>query len=115
MKDDDEDTGASLNEAVRFPSAKVIGELEALTKKKADAKRAAEAWRLINLAGANPDFHAVLDYARDHELALPCEQTDSTAVNLTWKNPVDGSEMVWIPAGKFLYGGGTKTAECAGF
>jgi formylglycine-generating enzyme required for sulfatase activity len=115
MKHEEEDTGRSLSEAARFPSAKVISELESLTKKKADAKRAAEAWRLLNKATANPDFHAVLDFARDHELALPCEQTDLSSANLKWINPTDGSEMVWIPPGKFTYGRGTKTAECAGF
>jgi serine/threonine-protein kinase len=115
MKDEDEDSGQPLSEAARFPSAKVVSELESLTKKKADAKRAAEAWKLIHRAAANPDFHAVLDYARDHELALPCEQTDLAAANLTWTNPADGSTMVWIPAGKFIYGRDTKTAECAGF
>ena len=59
--------------------------------------------------------HAVLDFARDHELVLPCEQTDPTAANLTWTNPIDDSEMVWIPPGKFIYGTQGKTAECAGF
>jgi serine/threonine-protein kinase len=97
------------------PSAQTIVALEALTKKKADKKRAAEAWKLVTSAAANPDFHAVLDFARDHELVLPCEQTDPTAANLTWTNPIDGSEMVWIPPGKFIYGTDGKTAECAGF
>jgi serine/threonine-protein kinase len=116
MRDEDEeDTGKPLSEAERFPSAKVIGELDALTKKKADKKRAAEAWRLVTGAAANADFHAVLDFARDHELVLPCEQTDPAAANLTWTNPIDGSEMVWIPPGKFIYGTEGKTAECAGF
>jgi serine/threonine-protein kinase len=108
------------NDAEGFPSAKVIVSLEALTKKKADAARAAQAWRLVTGAAANPDFHAVLDFARENELVLPCEQTDPNAPNLTWTNPIDGSEMVWIPAGKFVYGKFTpgqpaKTAECTGF
>ena len=97
------------------PSAQTIVALEALTKKKADKKRAAEAWRLVAGAADNPDFHAVLDYARENELVAACEQTDAAAPNLTWRNPIDGSEMVWIPAGKFLYGTANKTAECAGF
>lgn len=102
-------------DAKRYPSAKVIGELEALTKKKATKERAAAAWRLVTGAAANPDFHAVLDFARDHELVLPCEQSDPSAPNLVWTNPIDGSEMVWIPPGKFVYGTQGKTAECAGF
>lgn len=103
------------DEAAQPPSAKAVVALEALTKKKADKKRAAEAWRLVAGAAANPDFHAVLDYAREHELATACEHTDATAPNLTWTNPIDGSEMVWIPPGKFVYGTANKTAECAGF
>jgi serine/threonine-protein kinase len=62
----------------------------------------------------NPDAHGVLDFARENELVSPCEQTDGAA-NLTWTNPIDGSEMVWIPPGKFLYGPEGKTAEAAGF
>ncbi len=103
------------DEAARFPSAKAIVALDALTKKHADTARAADAWRLVTGAAANPDFHAVLDFAREYELVLPCEQTDPTAANLTWTNPIDGSEMVWIPPGKFIYGTAGKTAECAGF
>jgi serine/threonine-protein kinase len=102
-------------DAKRYPSAKVIGELESLTKKKASKDRAVAAWRLVTGAAANPDFHAVLDFARDHELVLPCEQSDPSAPNLVWTNPIDGSEMVWIPPGKFVYGTQGKTAECAGF
>ncbi len=103
------------DEAAGLPSAKVMVELEALTKKKADKKRSAAAWRLVTGAAGNPDFHAVLDFARDNELVLPCEQTDPTVANLTWTNPIEGSEMIWIPPGKFCYGLSEKPAECAGF
>jgi serine/threonine-protein kinase len=109
--DDAPDPGAGE----RLPSAKAMVDLEALTRQKADKARAKAAWRIVSSAAANPDFHAVLDFAREHELVLPCEQTDHTAFNLTWMNPIDGSEMVWIPAGKFIYGTRGKTAECAGF
>jgi serine/threonine-protein kinase len=102
-------------DAKRYPSAKAIGELESLTKKKGSKDRAVAAWRLVTGAAANPDFHAVLDFARDHELVLPCEQNDPSAPNLVWTNPIDGSEMVWIPPGKFVYGTQGKAAECAGF
>jgi serine/threonine-protein kinase len=104
------------DDSTQYPSAAAIVALEALTKKKADKKRAAEAWRLVAGAAGNPDVHAVLDFAREHELVQACEHTDPTAApNLTWTNPIDGSEMVWIPAGKFVYGTEGKTAECAGF
>lgn len=99
----------------QFPSAKAMIALEALTKKKADRARAAEAWRIVAGAAANADHHVVLDYARENELVMACEHTDPTAPNLKWTNPIDGSEMVWIPPGKFVYGTAGKTADCAGF
>lgn len=102
-------------EAAQFPSAKTIVALEALAKTPAAAARSAAAWKLVAGAAANPDFHAVLDFAREHELVQACEVTDPTAPNLRWTNPVDGSEMVWIPAGKFLYGPDKKPAELPGF
>ncbi len=115
-RDDDEDTPPSNpNAPERFPSAKAIVDLEALAKKKPDKARAVEAWRVVTSAAGNPDAHAVIDFAREHELVLPCEHTDHTKANLTWTNPLDGSEMVWIPAGKFVYGAKGKSAECAGF
>lgn len=113
--EDEEDDELESNATDRPPSADVIVGLESLTKTAADADRAKKAWTLVTGAAANPDFHAVLDYAREHELVLPCEQTDPTAVNLTWTNPIDGSEMVWIPAGKFVYGKYDKTDELPGF
>jgi len=113
--DDDEAPPSNPNAPERFPSAKAIVELEALAKKKPDKTRATEAWRIVALAAGNPDAHAVIDFAREHELVLPCEQTDHIATNITWTNPLDGSEMVWIPPGKFIYGTQGKTAECAGF
>lgn len=63
----------------------------------------------------NPDSHGIIDFARENELVLPCEAIDRTTANLTWKNPLDGSEMVWIPPGKFIYGTENKTAETPGF
>jgi serine/threonine-protein kinase len=118
MKPDDEDDGPDApdpGEAARFPSAKAIVELEALAKKKPTKGRALAAWKLVTAAAVNADAHGVLDFAREHELVLPCEQTDSGAVNLTWTNPIDGSEMVWIPAGKFPHGTEGESAFLAGF
>lgn len=104
-----------MSDADRYPSAKAMGELEALVKQAPSAERAKEAWRVVTTAAWNPDAHAVLDFARDKELVLPCEQTDSRAPNLTWTNPLDGTEMVWIPGGEFVYGTQRKTATLPGF
>ena len=116
MNPDDEDETPRADDGTRFPSTKAIGELEALTKKKATAARALAAWKIVTAASTNSDAHAVMDFARDHELVLPCEHTDpTTRANLSWVNPIDGSQMIWIPAGKFTYGTGGESAYCAGF
>lgn len=111
--DDDEDTPVAGDNAP--PSAKVLQELSELTKQDATPERAKAAWRLVTSVAFNPDAHAVIDFARENELVLPCEHTDTSTANLTWTNPLDGSEMVWIPPGKFVYGTESKTAESAGF
>jgi len=97
------------------PSAKALHELTLLAKQQPSPKRAAAAWRLVTSVMGNPDSHGVIDFARENDLVLPCEHTDTATANLTWKNPLDGSEMVWIPPGKFIYGATKKTAEAAGF
>lgn len=97
------------------PSAQALHQLHELAKQQPSPQRTLAAWRVITFAAVNPDFHAVLDFARENDLALPCEQTDSTATNLTWTNPLDGSEMVWVPPGKFQFGEKNETADAAGF
>ena len=98
-----------------YPSAKALAELQSLLKGKASPDRTIKAWRVIVDASDNPDFHAVLDFALENELVRGCEQTDPTAANTSWTNPIDGSEMVWIPPGPFVCGTPNKPAECAGF
>jgi formylglycine-generating enzyme required for sulfatase activity len=109
--DEDDDAPA----ASAPPSAKALHELTLLAGQHPSPERTAATWRLVTSAAGNPDAHAVLDFAREAELVLPCDQTDSTAPNLTWRNPLDGSEMVWVPPGKFVYGTDNQWAECAGF
>jgi serine/threonine-protein kinase len=111
--DDDDDTRSTKTAAP--PSAKALQELVQLAKQQESPARAAAAWAVVTSASGNPDVHAVLDFARENELILPCEQTDSTATNLTWTSPIDGSEMVWIPPGNFTYGTKSETADAAGF
>ena len=111
--DDDDDIPTKPTAAP--PSAWALHELTLLAKKPSSADRATAAWRLVTSVMGNPDAHGVLDFARENELVLPCEQTDAGAANLTWTNPLDGSEMVWIPGGKFIYDKTSKTAECPGF
>lgn len=80
------------------------------------ADRGRRAWELVVRAQNNPDFHVVLDYATDKELVIPCGVGDPTREpNLTWTNPIDGSEMVWIPPGKFRLGEDKQMAVLGGF
>lgn len=97
------------------PSAQTLLDLEQLLLlPKADRGR--RAWELVVRAQANPHFHVVLDYATDKELVIPCGVSDpKREPNLTWTNPIDGSEMVWIPPGKFRFGADKEVAVMGGF
>ena len=53
--------------------------------------------------------------AGEAKLVLGCDQPDPAAANVTWVNPTDGSQMVWIPRGKFLRGTAYEPTECDGF
>jgi formylglycine-generating enzyme required for sulfatase activity len=112
-RDDDDDTPTpAKNEPL--PSAQALHALTLLAKEKPGAKRSAAAWAVVTGAAGNPDAHAVLDFACENELVKPCESGGDES-NLTWTNPIDGSEMVWIPQGKFVYGTEGKVAVAAGF
>ncbi len=115
MNDDEDDNDSVRQIKNQFPSAPALIQLEELTKKLPGPERTATAWRIVMNVANNPDSHAVLDFARENDFALPCEQTDCTAANLSWLNPLDGSMMIWIPGGKFIYGTKKQTAEVAGF
>jgi serine/threonine-protein kinase len=113
--DEDEPTPTGPQGADRYPSAKAMLELGELLTHHAGAERSLRAWRVVTGASGNADFHAVLDFALENDLVLACDQTDRTAANVRWMNPTDGSEMVWIPPGKFRYGKDDAEAECGGF
>lgn len=97
------------------PSAQTLLDLEQLLLLP-KTERSNRAWELVTRVQGNSDFHVVLDYATDKELVMPCGVSDpKREPNLTWTNPLDGSEMVWIPPGKFRFGDENKTAVLAGF
>jgi serine/threonine-protein kinase len=105
-----------------YPSAQVLAGLKELLGKRQSAdKRARAAWPLLLRAGANSDFGVIADFALENDLVVPLETpTDGKALARgaklpTWINPVDGSEMVWIPPGPFLVGPKKEKAECKGF
>ena len=102
----------------REPSvaAEALSGLEALRRQAPGPARARDAWRLVTGASGDGDFGAVLDFALDHGLVLPCEADPAgRAANLVWTNPLDGSEMVWVPPGPFYVGEDRRRAVCRGF
>jgi serine/threonine-protein kinase len=104
-----------------LPSADVLGELRGLVSKRDKKARARRAWEIVTGAYGNSDFAVVLDFALENELVLPCDtdRSDKKAGPQgqisTWVNPLDGSEMVWIPPGPFYVGEERRPAECRGF
>jgi serine/threonine-protein kinase len=105
-----------------YPSADVLAALkELLGKRQSRDRRAREAWPLVLRAGANSDFPVVADFALENDLIVALETpSDGKALAKgakvpSWINPVDGSEMVWIPPGPFVVGSKKEKAECKGF
>ncbi len=113
--EDEDDIPPVPKNANLHPSAAAIVALERLLSQPPSVERARQAWRAVTGAAGNPDFHAVLDYATDHDLIRACDPSDPKAANVSWVNPLDGSEMIWIPGGRFTYGRAGETAECDGF
>lgn len=91
-----------------------LAELDGLRARKDPEKRAARAWEIIVHAAGVGDFPVLFDFALEHGLIRSCEEGPSSRI-ATWVNPLDGSEMVWIPAGPFFVGPQKERAECRGF
>jgi serine/threonine-protein kinase len=107
--------------ADEFPSSAVLAELKSLVKVRDAQKRSLQAWHLILKASANSDFPVVMDFAQENSLVLALDgagkqlEDGQRVVSVTWVNPIDGSEMIWIPPGRFYVGPDKAPAECAGF
>jgi serine/threonine-protein kinase len=106
--------------ASAYPSAAALQALMDLKKKRQSREqRVAQSWLIIVQAANNSDFSVVADYALENELiaafATPDPRKKEVARIPTWKGPMDGSEMVWIPPGRCLLGEDKNEVECAGF
>jgi formylglycine-generating enzyme required for sulfatase activity len=100
------------------PAAGLLAGLQDLLKKKADAAgRFRPAWQMVVQAAGHPDFPVLLDFALEHGLVRSCAaDAAGRELNLTWVNPADGSEMVWVGPGPFHVGPyGKRPAEAPGF
>lgn len=93
-----------------FPSAGLLAELEGLRGEADLARRAIRAWQIVNQTAAAPDHYVIFDFAIEHGLVLGPETR-----GLTWINPIDGSEMIWIPPGGCYLGIKKEKADLAGF
>jgi serine/threonine-protein kinase len=106
-----------------YPTSKQFVELDRVRQQPASKERTSQAWRLIGQAYGNDDLAVLLDRAMEHGLISSCEDAWQSARQsrgghyFVWVNPADGSEMVWIPAGRFFVGPKERkeTAESKGF
>jgi serine/threonine-protein kinase len=100
------------------PSAQLFAELQQVARDREAPDRIDRAWRIVVSAAGNSDFYAVLDFATENGLVASFDDKKpgpDVPLNALWRNPLDGSEMVWIPPGPFLCGSKKQAAECQGF
>lgn len=98
-------------------------ELEKVRREKDDAGRARAAWGVVARAYGMKDWYAVVDYAVESGLVEPLVAAAAgdgkgrrgLAAPVTWVNPIDGSEMVFIPPGPFYVGPKKQPAVSGGF
>jgi formylglycine-generating enzyme required for sulfatase activity len=92
-------------EAVNLPSSTTLLKLTQLGEVNAE-----------NIAQDHPDFFAVKDYALEQGWVEPCAVADPhREPNLVWTNPLDGTEMVWIPPGWCQLGPDRERVQLPGF
>jgi serine/threonine-protein kinase len=92
-----------------YPSAPIMAQLQEALREPNPTAKAARAWRLVMQATANSDTGIIQDFATDHGLIVPLldkrvRTEQGPRDTLAWTNPCDGSEMIWIPPGPFIYG-----------
>jgi serine/threonine-protein kinase len=103
--------------------AGLLHELRRLCEMTPGPERSARVWQTFGRAYGNHDWPQLADFAMGHGLVRHCEDRPPRARHgderrqFVWVNPVDGSEMVWIPAGPFFIGPkqDKRVAHSAGF
>jgi formylglycine-generating enzyme required for sulfatase activity len=105
-------------------AAQALAELQSLLKQQAltSKERGQRAWAIVTRVLGLDDAPVVIDFALENGLVLSLEESQGQRSGLRphaeafWSNPVDGSQMVWIPAGPFLVGPAPEQkALCPGF
>ncbi len=100
----------------------LLAQLRGLTTEANARQRVYQAWQIVLRAVADPDLGVLLDFAVDNGLVqpLPSGKPNWRAAPpspQSWVNPIDGSEMIWIPPGPFQVGDARnrKRVEAPGF
>jgi serine/threonine-protein kinase len=100
--------------------ASIIAALQSIPEG-TDEERRAAAWRALSQATTADEFAVLLDYALDYGLIDSTfapqwrgEAGDGEPTSY-WVNPIDGSEMVWIPPGDFFAGQPGRRVTSEGF
>lgn len=105
----------------RAPStAAVLGELNRLTDGGSSLARPDNIWRMLTSVLGNDDAGVAIDFAVEHALVRSLDVhgrriNGQRVASSMWTNPIDGSEMIWIPPGRFQVGKRKEVAQCAGF
>lgn len=100
----------------------LFAELQQLDPSEPDV--AGRVWRILIRMDDPGEFAVGLDFAMEHglyetsfaaQLRGDVGDGPTGSTELFWKNPIDGSELVWIPPGSFLCGEDNVRADCSGF
>ncbi len=111
------------DQADQHTASEEFAELEKLCHQPEGDERSRRVWQLIGRIYGNEDLPVVLDFALEKGLVNSCEDAWQAARRgqlgryFAWVNPIDGSEMIWIPAGPFFVGPKERKqrAQCKGF
>tara|TARA_B100000609_G_scaffold172021_1_gene147279 strand:+ start:32621 stop:33571 length:951 start_codon:yes stop_codon:yes gene_type:complete len=99
----------------------ILARLRALAYETPSSERQQALLSLLAPLFLRDDFQVALDYMQAHNLLTPLQtqqclaQWEGIQEHKPWHNPVDNSEMIWIPAATFLQGDPAKPFQCAGF
>jgi serine/threonine-protein kinase len=96
--------------------SEILADLATLRHDPDQAKRVRRAWQLVTAAYGDPEAYAAFDFALENGLVRSCSELSASPHEAgVWLNPIDGSQMVYIPAGPFCVGPKKQRAVSAAF
>jgi serine/threonine-protein kinase len=89
--------------------AALLAELQQALRKRDRTLRAAAAWRIVQQSLPHEDAYVIRDYALEQGVIAELDSAPRPGearplLNSSWKNPCDGSEMIWVPPGACILG-----------